>query len=109
MNGPELVERLIAARDRIRQPGYGEGYAREAMADAANYITDYINGAKASQDALANALADEREDTIRLRKLVAELLRHSLAHYGNVADQSTGIGLVQFEARLETRDLMEPV
>ncbi len=50
---------------------------------------------KAAQDRVASLRADiaERDE------LLAELLRHSISHYGNPIDETFGVGLIHARAR----------
>lgn len=80
-----LVERIIAARDRLR--GFAVPSdddiieARNAMADAANAITEQ-----------KQAIKDRNE-------IIRDLLQHSLSHYGSVSDDTSSIGAAQAAAR----------
>lgn len=71
-----LVERIIAARDvlRARRRDFYSQDVMDVMADAANAIM-------------------ERDE------LIAELLRHSVSHYGNPTDETFGVGLAHARAR----------
>lgn len=73
-----LVERIIASRDILKALNIAN-YAiiadvRDVLADAANAVTE--------RDAV-----------------IAQLLSHSVSHYGKVEDASHGVGQVQARAQ----------